>query len=183
MARAQTLSIPVNQSKVKTELPYFLWEDNNDEYKKVWLVKKGPYAGKFHIQISQASEFKTLTVDDKVPGFIHWYSPGNSLQTGATYYWRVRLISHHGEIQTWSKVSSFTIAEKKYFDVPASANWEQVRSILSEAVNYGNKKENRKYACLRFPKNGRLNLVQEPGDNSDYLFNINGCPYRKFRPC
>lgn len=183
---AINLEHPADKAIVKGRLPYFKWTD----IKGIGKSKSPAYPGKYQIQVSTDSAFADILVDEEVPAILHWYSPTDLLDNGATYYWRVRYLSDKffkssstkssssKASPKWTQASVFTLAKEKVFSIPKTAGWDEVRSIAQKAIEYGRTSPVDTYSVLRFPKKGHLKLVQNPGDEKTrkshrYLFFLN----------
>lgn len=178
-----TLIYPANAHVVKSQLPYLRWK-----------VSKEDYHGQIHIQLSADPEFpikeesdnklsnkglnKSLIVNEKIPAFLHWYPLKTLLQKEKTYYWRIRSISSKGDVGQWSSPFSFTIAGSKPFIVPESVTWDEFKAILKTSATYGRENKEGKFAEVILPKDGHLQLTQNPidekknNDYHDYLINL-----------
>jgi len=87
------LSAPLNNSSVNTLLPEFSWNqaERADQYK---------------LQLSEESDFSIITLDSTVTSTA--LVPSEKLNSGATYYWRVKATNKGGS-SDWSQVFTFNI--------------------------------------------------------------------------
>ena len=88
-------SLPTSESSGVTTNPLLAWNSVTD-------------ASSYSVQVSTASTFNTLVVDQQGITELSFLVEG--LNTGTTYYWRVRATGSGG-IGAWSAVASFTTFE------------------------------------------------------------------------
>lgn len=91
-----TLTLPVTVSTVSSLLPTFVWDALNG-------------AATYRIQVSKSGTFNTLVINQTGIASTN-FTPTANLQSGTTYYWRVRVDTPTATyaIGDWSVVFTFT---------------------------------------------------------------------------
>lgn len=97
-----------------------------------WLPVEG--AAEYEVQIAEDDHFTHIVDSDTIHAFIDRYVPAEPLKPGS-YSWRVRAQFADASFGPWSNVGSiWVVLPKSVFQVPAGAQWKEIRAIVAAAA-------------------------------------------------